>query len=123
MLKRQCSLKLCSLLLLLAVLAKPGQRQSLLLLTTAESLHCMITFFSYLQCLQTLDNGKVNYCVTLHPEKQNVLMTGASDKKIYQWDLDTGDVVQVRGCGLKEGAYLVRCDLDSSLNQHNKISQ
>eukprot|EP00983_Pelagomonas_calceolata_P101796 1158741-Pelagomonas_calceolata.AAC.7 len=49
-----------------------------------------------LQALQTFNTGKINYCVTLHPEKQNVLLAGASDKKIYQWDLDSGDIVQVR---------------------------
>jgi hypothetical protein len=35
--------------------------------------------------------------VTLHPsdDKQNVLMAGCSDKKIYQFDIDKGEVVQV----------------------------
>ena len=51
------------------------------------------------QALQTFNTGRIHYCVTLHPEKQNVLLAGASDKKIYQWDLDSGDVVQVRGRG------------------------
>mmetsp|Transcript_18506 Transcript_18506/g.51945 ORF Transcript_18506/g.51945 Transcript_18506/m.51945 type:complete len:569 (-) Transcript_18506:353-2059(-) len=46
------------------------------------------------KALQTFNTGKINYCVTLHPEKQNVLLAGASDKKIYQWDLDSGDIVQ-----------------------------
>lgn len=54
-----------------------------------------------LQVVQSFNNGKVNYCVTLHPEKQNVLLTGASDKKIYQWDIDSGEVVQVRGSGAR----------------------
>jgi hypothetical protein len=32
-----------------------------------------------------------------HPDddKQNVIMAGCGDKKIYQWDSDTGDLVQV----------------------------
>lgn len=32
-----------------------------------------------------------------HPEadKQNVLMAGCADKKIYQFDFNTGDVEQV----------------------------
>ena len=50
------------------------------------------------QVLRTLDNGKQHYCGTFHPahDKQNVLMTGCQDKKVYQWDLDTGDVLQAR---------------------------
>ncbi|KAF5834400.1 WD40-repeat-containing domain protein [Dunaliella salina] len=48
------------------------------------------------KALQTFNTGKINYCVTLHPEKQNVLLAGASDKKIYQWDLDSGDIVQIK---------------------------
>jgi hypothetical protein len=45
----------------------------------------------------TLLFTQVFYCVTLHPDegKQNVLMAGCSDKKIYQFDIDTGDTVQV----------------------------
>lgn len=37
------------------------------------------------------------YCATLHPDpaKQNIMLAGASDKKVYQFDLDTGDMVQV----------------------------
>jgi len=46
------------------------------------------------KCLQTFNTGKVYYCVTLHPEKQSSLLAGANDKKIYQWDLDSGDLVQ-----------------------------
>ena len=30
------------------------------------------------------------------PAKQNVLMAGCQDKKVYQWDMDTGDLVQAR---------------------------
>ncbi len=41
------------------------------------------------------------YCVTLHPEKQNVLLAGANDKKIYQWDLDSGNLSQVGPAQLK----------------------
>ncbi|KAI8473364.1 MAG: WD40-repeat-containing domain protein [Monoraphidium minutum] len=48
------------------------------------------------QVVRTLNNGKQHYCGVFHPEadKQNVLMTGCQDKKIYQWDLETGDVMQ-----------------------------
>jgi hypothetical protein len=49
---------------------------------------------------------QIYYCVTLHPDdgKQNVLMAGCSDKKIYQFDIDTGDTVQVRTSPLAEGS-------------------
>lgn len=46
--------------------------------------------------IRTFNTGKVYYCVTLHPDagKQNVLMAGCADKKIYQFDIDNGDTVQ-----------------------------
>lgn len=36
-------------------------------------------------------------CCRFHPDddKQNVIMAGCGDKKVYQWDSDTGDLVQV----------------------------
>ena len=34
------------------------------------------------------------YAAVLHPEKQNILMAAQSDKKIVQYDMNTGDVVQ-----------------------------
>jgi len=48
------------------------------------------------QVIRTLSTGKLYYCGVFHPDddKQNVLMGGCADKKIYQWDLNTGDVVQ-----------------------------
>jgi hypothetical protein len=51
------------------------------------------------QVIRTLSTGKLYYCGVFHPDddKQNVLMGGCADKKIYQFDLNTGDVVQVRG--------------------------
>lgn len=46
--------------------------------------------------LRTINNKRVFYVVKFHPDdsKQNVLMAGCSDKKVYQWDLDTGDLIQ-----------------------------
>ena len=40
----------------------------------------------------------------IHPDddKQNILMAGQSDKKILQYDMNTGDVVQV---GAKLGVW------------------
>ncbi|GBF94057.1 acetohydroxy acid isomeroreductase [Raphidocelis subcapitata] len=52
--------------------------------------------FAVHQVVRTLNNGKQHYCGVFHPDadKQNVLMTGCQDKKIYQWDLETGDCLQ-----------------------------
>jgi pre-mRNA-processing factor 17 len=49
------------------------------------------------QVITTLNTGKLFYCGVFHPDdgKQNVLMSGCGDKKIYQFDLNTGDVEQV----------------------------
>uniref|UniRef100_A0A061R092 Pre-mRNA-processing factor 17 n=1 Tax=Tetraselmis sp. GSL018 TaxID=582737 RepID=A0A061R092_9CHLO len=46
--------------------------------------------------LGTYNTGKMAYVAKFHSEddKQNVMMAGCSDKKIYQFDLDTGDVIQ-----------------------------
>lgn len=56
------------------------------------------------QVITTINTGKLFYCGVFHPDdgKQNVLMSGCGDKRIYQFDLNTGDVEQVRvlgGCG------------------------
>ncbi len=36
----------------------------------------------------------MSYCVRLHPEEQHIVMAGTQDKKICQWDLESGDMVQ-----------------------------
>ncbi|EFN53026.1 hypothetical protein CHLNCDRAFT_32300 [Chlorella variabilis] len=46
------------------------------------------------QILNTVGEGKMSYCVRLHPEEQHIVMAGTQDKKIQQWDLNTGDMVQ-----------------------------
>lgn len=48
------------------------------------------------QCLKAFSNGKVPYCVKFHPDddKQNIFLAGMSDKKIAQFDIDTGEVCQ-----------------------------
>lgn len=50
-----------------------------------------------LQVITTINIGKLFYCGVFHPDddKQNVLMSGCGDKKIYQFDLNSGDVEQV----------------------------
>lgn len=47
-------------------------------------------------CLETLTaNRKMCYCVDFYPRDSNVLLAGASDNKIYQWDLrDKAQIVQ-----------------------------
>jgi pre-mRNA-processing factor 17 len=42
------------------------------------------------------DKNQMAYCVRLHPDqdKQNVLMAGMQNKKILQFDLDSGDIIQ-----------------------------
>lgn len=45
----------------------------------------------------------MSYCVRLHPEEQHVVLAGTQDKKIQQWDLETGDMVQVGGRALWVG--------------------
>lgn len=46
--------------------------------------------------LKTFSTGKVPYVVKFHPDedKQNVVLAGMSDKKIVQWDSDTGEITQ-----------------------------
>jgi len=40
--------------------------------------------------------GVVPNCVKLHPhsDKQNVLLAGCADRKVVQWDMNTGDMTQ-----------------------------
>jgi WD40 repeat protein len=46
--------------------------------------------------ISTFSTGKMAHVVKLHPDdsKQNILLAGCSDKKIVQWDMNTGDIVQ-----------------------------
>ncbi|KAG2467931.1 PRP17 factor, partial [Polypterus senegalus] len=48
------------------------------------------------QCISRFTNRKVPYCVKFNPDedKQNLLVAGMSDKKIVQWDIRSGEVVQ-----------------------------
>uniref|UniRef100_A0A8C8HRK0 Pre-mRNA-processing factor 17 n=1 Tax=Oncorhynchus tshawytscha TaxID=74940 RepID=A0A8C8HRK0_ONCTS len=48
------------------------------------------------QCISRFTNRKVPYCVKFNPDedKQNLFVVGMSDKKIVQWDVRTGEVVQ-----------------------------
>lgn len=75
----------------------------------AELIHCVLSLLPcpfplllfLLQVITTLNTGKLYYCGVFNPDedKQNVLMAGCGDKKIYQFDLNTGDVEQVTPTG------------------------
>jgi pre-mRNA-processing factor 17 len=48
------------------------------------------------KCLQSINVGKIPYCATFNPnpDRQHLVLAGCSDKKIVQYDLNTGEVVQ-----------------------------
>ncbi|KAH9949504.1 pre-mRNA splicing factor [Amylocystis lapponica] len=48
------------------------------------------------QCLKRFSNGKIPYVVRFHPDedKQNVFLAGMSDKKIIQYDMNSGEITQ-----------------------------
>ncbi|XP_038713980.1 pre-mRNA-processing factor 17-like isoform X2 [Tripterygium wilfordii] len=48
------------------------------------------------QVISTFSTGKVPYVVKLNPDedKQNILLAGMSDKKIVQWDINSGQITQ-----------------------------
>ncbi|XP_073131979.1 uncharacterized protein [Henckelia pumila] len=48
------------------------------------------------QAISTFSTGKIPYVVRLNPDddKQNILLAGMSDKKIVQWDMNSGQITQ-----------------------------
>ncbi|RXW18919.1 hypothetical protein EST38_g6937 [Candolleomyces aberdarensis] len=48
------------------------------------------------QCLKRFGNGKIPYVVRFHPDddKQNIFLAGMSDKKIIQYDMNSGEITQ-----------------------------
>eukprot|EP01028_Stygiella_incarcerata_P002294 TRINITY_DN1424_c1_g3_i4.p1 TRINITY_DN1424_c1_g3~~TRINITY_DN1424_c1_g3_i4.p1 ORF type:complete len:667 (-),score=177.37 TRINITY_DN1424_c1_g3_i4:2177-4057(-) len=50
----------------------------------------------YGKIIRDMSNGRLPYCVKVHPDddKQNICLVGCSDKKIHQWDIERGEVVQ-----------------------------
>ncbi|KAA1468487.1 pre-mRNA splicing factor [Dentipellis sp. KUC8613] len=48
------------------------------------------------QCLQRFSNGKIPYVVRFHPDedKQHIFLAGMSDKKIVQYDINSGEITQ-----------------------------
>lgn len=62
------------------------------------------------QVLRSFGEGKMFFTARFHPadDKQNVIMGGCADKKIHQWDSDTGDTVQV-----PRSSHVLHCDCDT----------
>ncbi|KAF8807291.1 WD40 repeat-like protein [Phlegmacium glaucopus] len=48
------------------------------------------------QCLKRFSNGKIPYVIRFHPDqdKQNIFLAGMSDKKIIQYDINSGEITQ-----------------------------
>jgi pre-mRNA-processing factor 17 len=48
------------------------------------------------QCIARFTTKKIPYCVTFNPDedKQHIFLTGCQDKKIYQFDTRSGEIVQ-----------------------------
>ncbi|THU91626.1 pre-mRNA splicing factor [Dendrothele bispora CBS 962.96] len=48
------------------------------------------------QCLKRFGNGKIPYVVRFHPDpdKQHIFLAGMSDKKIIQYDINSGEITQ-----------------------------
>ncbi|CAG8564798.1 10311_t:CDS:10, partial [Dentiscutata heterogama] len=48
------------------------------------------------QCIKSFTTGKIPYVIKFNPDedKQNIFLAGCSDKKIVQFDINTGEVTQ-----------------------------
>ncbi|KAJ7042681.1 pre-mRNA splicing factor [Mycena alexandri] len=48
------------------------------------------------QCLKRFSNGKIPHVIRFHPDedKQHVFLAGMSDKKIIQYDMNSGEITQ-----------------------------
>ncbi|KAI0786117.1 pre-mRNA splicing factor [Abortiporus biennis] len=48
------------------------------------------------QCIKRFSNGKIPYVVRFHPDedKQHIFLAGMSDKKIIQYDINSGEITQ-----------------------------
>jgi pre-mRNA-processing factor 17 len=48
------------------------------------------------ECLASFSNGRIPYTVRFHPDdnRQNVFLAGGADKKILQWDCNSGKITQ-----------------------------
>ncbi|KAJ3302049.1 hypothetical protein HDU76_005588 [Blyttiomyces sp. JEL0837] len=48
------------------------------------------------QCIKSFTTRRIPNCIKFHPsnDKQNLFLTGCADKKVYQFDVNSGDIVQ-----------------------------
>ncbi|KAG8907302.1 hypothetical protein FRB99_004751 [Tulasnella sp. 403] len=48
------------------------------------------------QCIKAFSNGKIPHVIRFHPDqdKQHIFLSGMSDKKIIQYDINTGEITQ-----------------------------
>ncbi|TFK41277.1 pre-mRNA splicing factor [Crucibulum laeve] len=48
------------------------------------------------QCVKRFSNGKIPYVIRFHPDqdKQHIFLAGMSDKKIIQYDMNSGEITQ-----------------------------
>ncbi|ORY90399.1 WD40-repeat-containing domain protein [Syncephalastrum racemosum] len=46
------------------------------------------------KCIRSFHLGKIPYCVTFNPDKQNTFLVGCSDKKIIQYNAQSGSITQ-----------------------------
>ena len=48
------------------------------------------------ECLGSYNNGKIPYCVKFNPDKdkQHIFLAGYADKRIIQWDTNSGKITQ-----------------------------
>eukprot|EP00322_Chrysochromulina_rotalis_P027344 CAMPEP_0115870836 /NCGR_PEP_ID=MMETSP0287-20121206/22544_1 /TAXON_ID=412157 /ORGANISM="Chrysochromulina rotalis, Strain UIO044" /LENGTH=571 /DNA_ID=CAMNT_0003325595 /DNA_START=8 /DNA_END=1723 /DNA_ORIENTATION=- len=47
------------------------------------------------ECISAFTNRKLPFCAKLHPDEQNTLLAGCSNKQIVQYDMRTGKIEQV----------------------------
>lgn len=79
------------------------------------------------QCKQAFSNGKIPYCIKFNPNNENVFLAGMSDKKVIQYDMRSGEIVQEydQHLGAVSGGPLVRIaksELTPALPQVNTIT-
>ncbi|KAJ3091337.1 pre-mRNA-processing factor 17 [Quaeritorhiza haematococci] len=48
------------------------------------------------KCISSFTTKRIPYCITFNPDedKQHIFLTGCADKKVYQFDMNTGEITQ-----------------------------
>lgn len=46
------------------------------------------------QCLLAIDHTAIPFCAKFHPSQPHILLAGCSDRRIMQWDMRSGEIVQ-----------------------------